>query len=526
MKITLIPLACYVFNQPIRRMFPGSCRSGFTPRGTADGVHRGVKPLLHPILPFRSICGLAAFAGLFAGCRTVGPDFTAPTTDTPEVFQHAPQAAVERYAAVAPDAWWTVFADPTLDSLQASALRHNPSLAAAAARVDEARAARLLAGADRSASLSLDATAQIAGESAERITPLPSGEFRARTRGDHHRIPFLAAYEIDLWGRVRRQIESTDASFAATQADAAAVRLVLTTEVAATWYQAQAYAAERAVLARTRDLQRDEIALREARTRAGLTNEFDLVRSRRELAQTEAELAAVSAQHDRLLAALAALVGRPLAAVTKDVADADRDASAAPSIPAGLPATVLARRPDVAAASARLHARTAEIGVAEAAFYPSIRLTGAAGFESAELGALLERPSQFWNVGPTLSLPLLDGGRREARLDAARARAAAADADFRGVVLTALREVEVALIDVRLSREQADARLRVLEAARDSLALAHARHDQGLTSYLEVIDAERGALAAERAWSRQSAETRLALARLAGALGGGWKAGD
>jgi multidrug efflux system outer membrane protein len=467
-----------------------------------------------------------AVAGLLAGCRTVGPDFVAPTPEAPAAFHHGGEASAAGSAAAAPDAWWTLFADPTLDALQASALRNHPTLAAAAARVEEARAARLLAGADQTVSLSLDAAAQVAGESAERITPLPSGEFRARTRGDHHRVPFLAAYELDLWGRVRRQVESADASFAATKADAAAVRLLLTAEVAATWYQARASAAERTVLARTRDLQRDEIALREARTRAGLSNEFDLARSRRELAQTEGELAAVSAQHDRLLASLASLCGRPLAAVASEAAGARTDESAPPTIPAGLPATVLARRPDVAAASARLHARTAEIGVAEAAFYPSIRLTGAAGFESAELGALLERPSQFWNVGPTLSLPLLDGGRREARLDAARARAAAAEADFRGVVLTALREVEVALIDVRLSREQADARLRALDAARDSLALARARHDQGLTSYLEVIDAERGALTAERAWSRQSAETRLALARLAGALGGGWDAHD
>lgn len=477
-------------------------------------------------VPTHSLLTGVAVATMLAGCRTVGPDFVAPTPEAPAAFHHGADASVAASVTAAPVAWWTLFGDPTLDALQASALHHNPTLATAAARVEEARATRLLAGADRAASLSLEAAAQVAGESAERITPLPSGEFRSRTRGDHHRIPILAAYEIDLWGRVRRQVESADASFVATQADAAAVRLVLTTEVAATWYQAQAYAAERTVLARTRDLQRDEIALREARTRAGLSNEFDLVRSRRELAQTEAEHAAVSAQHDRLLAILASLCGRPLAEVASKAAEVGTDDSTPPTIPAGLPATVLTRRPDVAAASARLHARTAEIGVAEAAFYPSIRLTGAAGYESAELGALLERPSQFWNVGPTLSLPLLDGGRREARLDAARARAAAAEADFRGVVLTALREVEVALIDVRLSREQAEARLRVFEAARDSLALARARHDQGLTSYLEVIDAERGTLAAERAWSRQSAETRLALARLAGALGGGWEAED
>jgi len=464
------------------------------------------------------------FSLTLTGCRTVGPDFYQPNPAAPSAFRHAAPAAsvASQVELPAGDEWWTLFGDSQLDTLQRSALARSPTLAAAIARVDEARARRGVVRSDQRPGLTVDATAQLAGESAERTVPGIGGSITSRTTGDLYRAPFNLSYELDLWGRVRRSVESADALATAAEADLIAVRLSLAAEVAATWFQARAWSAEATVLAESIDLLKEQTALRRSRSEAGLANEFDLLRNQTELAQTEAEYIGVVAIRNQTLVTLAVLAGTAPADFPADGGALATALAPPPTIPAGLPANAIARRPDIQAAAARLHARTAAIGVAQAAFYPTIRLTGSAGFESPELGAFLARPAQFWGAGPSLTLPLLDGGRRVVQRDLAVAQAAGAEAEYRASVLQALREVDSALIDLRRWHDQGEAQNRALAAARDTVTLSRARYNQGLSDFLLVIEAERAVRNAARALARNHEDRRIATTRLIAALGGAW----
>jgi multidrug efflux system outer membrane protein len=464
------------------------------------------------------------FSLTLAGCRTVGPDFYQPNPAAPSAFRHATASASAQSPVALPagDEWWTLFGDSQLDTLQRSALARSPTLASAIARRDEARARSGVLRSEQRPGVIVDATAQLAGESAERTVPSIGGSITSRTTGDLYRAPFNLSYELDLWGRVRRSVESADASATAAEADLIAVRLSLAAEVAATWFQARAWSAEAIVLGESIELLKEQSTLLRARVDAGLANEFDLLRNQTELAQTEAEYTGVIAARDQILVTLAVLTGTAPAAFPSDSSPLASALAPPPTIPPGLPANAIARRPDVQAAAARLHARTAAIGVAQAAFYPTIRLTGSAGFESPELGAFLERPAQFWGVGPSLTLPLFDGGRRVAQRDIAVAQAAGAEADYRASVLQALRDVDSALIDLRRWHDQAEAQNRALVAARDTVTLARARYNQGLSDFLVVIEAERATRSAARALARNHEERRITTTRLIAALGGAW----
>jgi outer membrane protein, multidrug efflux system len=474
----------------------------------------------------------ACLTGLlaFAGCTAVGPNYEKPAEPAPPAFKHAgptlgdasasPAGSQNPTSPVQNLPTWSVFADSTLEELQAAALAHNHQLAAAVARIDEARARLGFARADRSPTLSTQATARLAGETAGRTLPTPAGPITYRERGDSYRVPFDAAYEIDLWGRVRRQVEAAGAQIEASEQDVAFLRLSLAAEVAQAWFTLRALDAELAVVDATRLLRADQLGLTESRFSAGLSNQLDVTRTQLELANLDADLADLRRRREQTVNALAVLTGRTPADFAVNL---ERSPSApAPAIPPGLPAELLARRPDVIAAERQLAARTAEIGVARAAFFPTLRLTGSAGFESADLGRLLNHSSQFWQLGPSVSFNVLDGGRNRANLAAAEACARAAHAEYRQKILVAFREVEDALVDLRQQSEQAAALDRAVVAARDTVGLATTRFDRGLIAYFEVLDARRALLATERAATQLAGARQISTVRLIKALGGGW----
>jgi multidrug efflux system outer membrane protein len=273
------------------------------------------------------------------------------------------------------------------------------------------------------------------------------------------------------------------------------------------------------VIEATIALRKDTLQLQQTRNQAGLINEVDVTRARTELANVESELQAVTRRRAQVEHALAVLCGQPPASFS---VVAKATSIVPPEIPAGMPSELLQRRPDLVAAEHSLEAANARIGVAKAAFFPTIKLTGAAGYASADLSTLVDWPSRFAQFGPSISVPIFQGGRNIANQRAAEARYEQNVATYRGSVLNAFREVEDSLSDLSTLAAQAEAVNRALVSARDTATLANERYQRGLTSYLDVVDAQREALKAERQDTQLRGERAVSTILLAKALGGGW----
>lgn len=463
---------------------------------------------------------LIVSAPAFAALPSVGPNYARASADAPAAYHDAASdvawKAAEPADATIRGEWWKLFADPTLDELETRALAANQDLRAAAARVDQARAA---AGFARSAGwpqLALNPSV-----TRERTSTTTDNVFPA-TQATTYRAPLIASWEIDLFGRVRRLSESARAEAEASAATFESVRLSLTAEVAGNYFSYRSVERELALVRDTVALRRRALELVAARLRSGSASEFDVVRAETELATAEAESASLANRHAALRHAIAVLVGEAassftLAAVTSSTAVNP------PVVPPGLPAELLERRPDIAAAERALAAANARIGVAKAAFFPAISLTGSAGFASGDVDRLFNSDSRAWSIGPSLYLPIFQGGRNRANLERSRAAYDESVALFRQRVLVAFREVQDALTATQFLAEQSAAQERALTAARRAAALAQTRYDSGFVAYLEVIDAQRTSLAVERASAQLAAlrfNTSVALIK---ALGGGWK---
>lgn len=450
----------------------------------------------------------------------------APPIETPNPASDSPARASGNVAwKVAEPAdtstrgeWWRHFADPTLDELIAGAIAANQDLRAAAARVEQARAAAGLARSGYWPQIAVGA-----GISRERTSSTTDNVYPKSLTTTYH-MPLSASWEIDLFGRVRHLTASARADAEATAATFESVRLALTAEVTATYFTLRGIDQELALVREGVRLRRRARELAHARYSNGTAAELDVARADTELAATEAEASALANRRATVQHAVAVLVGIP--ATEFRLAASDTSALRLPGsladIPSDLPAVLLERRPDIAAAERALAAANERIGVAKAAFFPAISLTGAAGQASAELSGLFKTDSRIWSIGPSLYLPIFQGGRNRANLERSRAAYDEAVAVFRQHVLVGFREVQDALTATQLLAEQAAAQERALAAARRATALAQTRYDAGYVSFLEVIDAQRTALATERT-SVQLAilrlNTRVALIK---ALGGGW----
>jgi multidrug efflux system outer membrane protein len=476
------------------------------------------KPLVHTAVTL-------AVAALLSACGTVGKDFSAPQGVTTPAYRHA-AAASQDQAARLPAQWWTVFNDATLTQLEERALRDNPSVRAAAQRLVQALAQL---GATRASQL--PAAGVAAGVSNSRTsaeTPMGATFGHQSIKGTEYSVGANFSYEIDLWGRVRRAVESADAQALAARDERDGVMLMLSSQVATTYWQLRGLDAELAILNNALATRRESQQLIEARFNAGLSNELDVSRTRIERANAEADIQEVQRQRNTLEHALAVLVGaspgQPILAPA-----AGNGATALPqppAIPAGLPASLLGQRPDLAASVATLKAFNAQVGVAEGAFYPGISLTGNFGYASETLSTLAQGSARQFSFGPlALSLPVFEGGRIQANVNLARARYDEAVANHEARLLTALREVEDALSDVRQRQQQGDVQVQARQAAARAVQVAQARYDRGVSTYLDVTDAQRSALAADRAAAQIRTQRLLAAVSVARALGGGWQQG-
>jgi NodT family efflux transporter outer membrane factor (OMF) lipoprotein len=416
-----------------------------------------------------------------------------------------------------------VFGDATLDTLETRALRDNPGVEAAAQRLLQAQAQLGVVRAGQLPSVSVGAGISNTRTSSETSQGLALGG--RSIEGNNYSVAASFSYELDLWGRVRRIVEASDAQALAAQIDRDGVLLMLSGQVASNYWQLRGLDAELAILRDALATRRESQDLIEARFNAGLSNELDVSRTRIERANAEADLHEVQRQRNLVEHALATLVGAsPTAPLLPGTAAGELPQP--PSIPVGLPASLVGQRPDLAASVAQLKAANAQIGVAEGAFYPALSLTGNFGYASQSLNDLTSGGARQFSAGPlALSLPIFDGGRNRANLALAQARYDEARANHDTRLLTALREVEDALSDVEQRHKQGDVQAQSQQAAARALLVAQARYDRGVSTYLDVTDAQRSTLAADRAAAQIRTQRLLATVAVARALGGGWEQG-
>lgn len=454
---------------------------------------------------------------LLAGC-SLAPKLEQPTVEAPAQFKQLTPEERGRWKTAQPaeaqprGQWWRAFNDPQLEALELEALAANQSLKIAAARVAQARALVGVANAGRSPRVD-------AGFGPSRIKPsgqAPSTAWRGL---------LTVSYEVDLFGRVADGVAAARSDFEGIQAAFQSVQLALQADVAQTYFALRQADDELALLRDTLELREESVRLLQRRFDLGETNELDLSRARTELATTRSDAIALQRRRAQLEHALAVLLGKAPAAFSLDPAPL---AGAMPAIPAGLPSTLLERRPDIAAASRAMAAANARIGVAKAAFFPVINLTAQGGYESGELSELFSWSSRTWALGPllgtVLTLPIFDGGRNRANLERSYAGLEESVAGYRQQVLVAFAEVEDSLVDVRTLDEQGEAARDAVASAGRALAIAQARYRAGATGYLDVIDAQRSLLAVQRLQTQIRGARAGSTVALIRALGGGWAA--
>ncbi|MEI7437817.1 MAG: efflux transporter outer membrane subunit, partial [bacterium] len=424
------------------------------------------------------------------GC-TVGPDYHRPTAV--ETMPAAYDGATNEWKVAAPRAdlpkgsWWEVFGDPELNSLEARAAVANQQLQVAVARFAQARASADVA---RSAlfpriGTAFDATRQ--RDSARRPLNTTGEAAGYAFTYDSFTLPFDLSYELDLWGRVRRHVEAARATARADAADVQAVRLAIAAEVAADYFTLRALDTEKAALLAIIEADRKVLGLTRNRRADGLVSDLEVAQAETALKSSEAQLPSLTLTRTKFEHALATLTGQPASLFHLPPGSLDR---APPVIPAELPSELLERRPDIASAEHRMASANAGIGVAKGAFFPAVRFNGMAGFQDIDAGTLFSWPSRLWAVGPSLSLPLFEGGRLRANLRGSKAVYEETVARYRQTVLTAFADVEDNLAAQRLLAGQYDQELAAWAAARKQLELASQRERSGLVTYLQVATAQ------------------------------------
>lgn len=461
-------------------------------------------------------------AMLLAGCAT--PELQAPQIDVPAAYKETTTAEAARWKPAQPaeaqprGEWWKAFSDSTLNRLVEEATAANQNLAAAAARVKQARALAGVAEADRVPNVNIEAGGQRARASAVSLG-LPQGTPVAPLTAWQGRL--TASYEVDLFGRIGANISAAQADADASEATYRSVLLALQADVAQTYFRLRAADAELAFLNQTVRLREENVRINQRRYDLGDLGELDLARSKTELSTTRSDAIALERQRAQLEHALAVLLGKPAAAFSAET-NPLLASSTLPGIPEGLPSALLERRPDIAAAQRAMIAANARIGLARAAMFPVLRLTGAGGGQSEDLSDVFKWSSRTWLVGALLSMPLIDGGRNRANIARSEAALEESVADYRQSVLAAFAEVEDNLAGLRTLAGQAQAIDDALASARRSAELAGKLYDAGRSSYLDVLDAQRNLAAVERNAVQlrgTRATTTVALIR---SLGGGW----
>ena len=460
----------------------------------------------------------AGVAILLAGCA-VGPAYQQPQVEVPAQWKLDEPWQVARPDDAAPRGpWWRRFGDPQLDTLMDQALAASPTRAAATARLAQARAGVDLSSAGLFPQVALTTRAARARTSANRpLSNYATPNFSAIQ--NDFTLSFNVAYEPDLWGRVRSSVEAARASAEQSEADWQNVRLVLTTDLAAAYFNLRELDIELDVLAQSIGLQRRALDLASARHELGAASGLDVAQQQALVDSTLTQVDVLRRQRDQFEHAIAALVGRPAPLFALPANAGDRTP---PAIPLDLPSVVLQRRPDVASAERAMAAANAQIGVARAAYFPSIALGPSIGEDSRVLSRLFDAPSLLWSLGVSLTQPIIDAGRVDANVAIANAGYQLAVANYRRAVLTAMQEVEDGITgSAALDRALVQARQAVASANR-VLQIATDRYEGGATAFTDVLAAQQSLLTAQRQQAQLIGQRMLVSVFLVKALGGEW----
>ena len=459
--------------------------------------------------------GLAG-ALLLAGCA-VGPRYQRPLVPAPEAYKEAGdwKAAQPNEQALGGH-WWEIFQDPQLNALEDQVKISNQNLKAAEARYQQARAVLRYYRADFLPTLA--AAPSVARGRVSHNRPPLGAPSNGLTSTDFQ-LPVEMSYEIDAWGRVRRNVQAYRAEAQATAADLAAVNLSAHAQLALLYFQARSLDAREQLLNSTVAQYEHALQLNESRFEGGIGSEVEVRQAKTQLETTRAQAMDVGVLRAQYEHALATLVGKPAGSFSLPPLPLR---TPPPPIPPGVPSELLERRPDIASAERLMAAANARIGVAKAAYFPLLNLTAAGGFESGVLGTLLSGPSALWAVGSSAVLSLFDNGRRRAASDQAIAAYDQTVASYRETVLTAFEQVEDNLAALRILEKEAQTQNEAVLAAQGSLDLSITRYQGGVTSYLEVTTAQSAALADEVTAVDILGRRMVAAVQLIQALGGGW----
>jgi NodT family efflux transporter outer membrane factor (OMF) lipoprotein len=456
-----------------------------------------------------TLSAMLLLSGVLTGCTTP-PSTQNPAMDVPAAFKESSLWKVVRSDATAvPDDWWRLFNDPVLNDLQQQVVVGNENLKASAAQVQVARAAL---GSSRSA------LTPTLGASAVGTRSATSGNVPAATS---YSIGANASWEFDLWGRVAGTVNSAQAKVQASEADLAAARLSVQATLTQTYFSLRTAELQSALLQRSVAAYQRSLDLTQNRYTAGVASAADVAQAQAQLKSTQAQQVEANSNRAQLEHALATFLGQPASSFTLARANT---LPGTPDVPVLVPASLMERRPDIAAAGARVAAANAQIGVAQAAYFPALNLSATAGYRGAELANLVSAPNLFWSIGPALALTLFDGGARQSAKDSAQASADQAIATYRQTVLTALQEVEDNLVVATSLQQEFALQTDALKAAERSLEIANNQYKAGTVSYLNVVTAQATALSAERTLLDVRNRRLAATTQLLKNLGGRWDA--
>jgi NodT family efflux transporter outer membrane factor (OMF) lipoprotein len=472
------------------------------------------------IVRFIALSGVA----LLAGC-TVGPKYSRPAVATPPVYKEQPPQSLDAARIWTPaqpadqqarGKWWEVFGDQELDTLEDQVTVSNQDLKAAEARLRQARA---LVGFNRASefpTIGVEPSAQYVKDSNN--TPAFPTPVSHNGSGDFV-LPVDLSYEIDLWGRVRRTVAAAREETQATAADVATASLSIHAELAIDYFELRSADTQKQILDNTVKAYTDAYQLTETRFEGGASPRSDVAQAKTQLEDAQVQDTDVAVERAAYEHAIAVLMGKPPAEFSLAAAPLDLKP---PAIPAGVPSDLLERRPDVSAAERRVAEANEQIGIARAAYYPTLSLGAAAGFESTHVSNLLAGPNALWAVGPMLAETLFDGGRRRATSQGAWANFDAVTANYRQTTLTAFQQVEDNLAALRILEREAQQQRDATSSADDWLQVSTNRYTGGVDNYLQVIIAQTTDLSNQRNEADILRRQMDASVLLIKALGGGW----
>lgn len=472
-------------------------------------------PVPELVKPATIVMALASMLAFLSAC-TVGPNYVRPKTEVPPSYKELkgwkkaqPQDSIPR------GQWWEVFSDPQLNSLESQVDITNQNLAAAEAQFKEALAAVKVAKSGFFPVVS-------GGTSAERTrTPASTGS-SGGTQSDLQ-LSGEVSWELDLWGKVRRTVEASKAGAQASEADLEGVRLAATAQLAQDYFQLRALDSQHQILHETVDAYRKFLKLTENRYATGVASQADVLQAKTQLKTAQAQEIDTGVQRAQFEHAIALLMGKAPSDVSIPPSPLN---SPPPPVPAGIPSELLERRPDIAAAERQAAAANAQIGVAIAAYYPTVTLNASAGFEAANAAQWLAWPARFWSLGPgALSETIFEGGLRHAQTEEARAAYDSAVATYRQSVLAAFQQVEDDLSSLRILEREALVQDEAVDAAKKSVVVETNQYKAGTVSALDVVTTQTIALGDELTAAKILGNRMVYDVLLIQALGGGWQAG-